>query len=220
MFSKPNDVFSDDEIAIRLYRNFHAVETALYYYKGFWKSPAGVDSQTGKSIFPELQVFGASLRSPLAGGIANFELGYYKSAAGAGKDPLLRNSEVRVMLGYEREIARELTGGIQYYLERKLDYQEYLNSLPPTALANDEDRSIVTLRLTKSLLQQDLNLSFFKFYSPSDEDGYLRLTAAYKFTDAWKIVGGLNYFYGKEPHTGFAQFEDASNLYIALRYSF
>jgi hypothetical protein len=54
--------------------------------------------------------------------IAWVEAGYYDSADGAASDPLIRNSELRFLAGFEKEIATELTASIQYNLERKLDY--------------------------------------------------------------------------------------------------
>jgi hypothetical protein len=70
----PDDWFNDDELSLRLYRNFGAVETALYAYPGFWKSPVGFDPMSGRSTFPKLAVYGASLRGPIAGGIGHGEL--------------------------------------------------------------------------------------------------------------------------------------------------
>ena len=46
--------------------------------------------------------------------IANAEFGYYDSRDDSnGSNPLIRNSEWRVLVGYEQEIAPELTGGVQ-----------------------------------------------------------------------------------------------------------
>ena len=39
---KPDDWFEEDEIALRMYRNIHGYETAIYGYRGFWKSPGGL----------------------------------------------------------------------------------------------------------------------------------------------------------------------------------
>jgi len=217
---RPNDVFSDDEIAARLYRTFGIYEAALYYYRGFWKSPAGQNPVDGKALFPRLAVYGASLRGPVFQGIAHIESGYYESADGVATNAAVRNSEWRFLAGYEQEIATELTAALQYYLERKDDYTDYLNSLPGGALRDDENRHVITLRLTQLLFRQDLKLSLFNFYSPSDEDGYLRLITAYKFSDAAKIEAGGNVFYGEDAHTFYGQFEDNSNVYLALRYSF
>ncbi len=218
---EPDDWFDDDEIALRLYRNFSGYELALYGYFGYWKSPAGQDPATGKYLFPKLNVYGTSLQGTLGPGIANIELGYYDSREDrSGDDPLINNSELRLLLGYEQELAKEFTGSAQYYLEHMQDYSEYKAHLPPGAKARDENRHLLTLRLTKLLLNQDLTLSLFTFYSPSDQDAYLRPQLSYEISDAWTVTTGGNLFMGEKPHTFFGQFEDNSNWYLSLRYSF
>ena len=216
----PDTWFEDDEIAIRVYRSFGTYEGALYYYNGFWKSPAGQEIGTGRAIFPDLEAYGASFRGPIAKGIISLEGGYYKSAPGASNVASIRNDELRLLAGYEREIATELTFGIQYNLVHKLDYEAYVNGLPDWAIKDEEYRHITTLRLTKRLMQQNLKLSLFNYYSPSDEDGYLRLRASYKISDVAKIDGGSNFFYGNRNHTFFNQFNSNSNVYLGLRYEF
>ncbi len=212
--------FSNDEIALRVYHRFGPVETALYFYDGYWKTPEGMKSD-GKLFFPRLRVWGGSLRGPLAGGLAHLEAGYYDSLAdNSGKDPMIRNSEWRFLTGYEHELVPNLTGGIQYYLEAIKDYHNYQKSLPPGMPERDEFRHLLTLRLTQLLLQQNLKLSLFVYYSPSDNDSHLRPQASYKLTDNWQLVGGANLFYGKHEHTFFGQFEDNNNLYAGLRYSY
>ena len=42
----------------------------------------------------------------------------------------------------------------------------------------------------------------------------------YKMTDAVRIEVGGNFFYGKEDHTFFGQFEDTSNIYVGIRTGF
>lgn len=217
---KPHDWFNNDELSLRLYRSMGIHEIAFYYYNGYWKSPAGQNEITGDATFPELEVFGASLRGPIGQGIGNIETGYYKSDGSAATSTLSRNSEFRFLLGYEQELATELTAAIQYYLERKLDYGEYIKSLPSEALQDEENRHVMTLRLTKLMMQQNLKLVLFNFYSPSDKDGHLRLSTSYKMSDATKIEGGWNHFYGKEPHSFFGQLENNSNAYISIRYEF
>jgi len=218
--NRPDKWFQDDELAIRLYRSFAAYEVALYYYSGFWKSPAGQYIISAKATFPALEAFGASIRGPWADGIGNVEIGYYKSETGAAKNPLIRNSEFRFLVGYEREIATELTLSLQYNLERNLDYMDYLQNLPQSVLREDKARHVVTVRLTKLLMQQNLSLSLFNFYSPSDEDGFLRMNISYKISDAIKVESGSNIFYGKNQESFYAQFRNNSNIFAAIRYEY
>ena len=218
--NRPKQFFKDDEIAMRLYQSFQGYETALYYYKGFHKSPSSYDINTNKAGFGDLEVIGASLRGVLFNGIANAEMGYYKSEDNAKSNPFKKNSEFRWLLGYEQEIATELTVGVQYYEEIKRDYNEYITALSEGAIKDDKTRKVLSLRLTKLLLKQDLKLSYFQFHSQSDNDGYVRVNLSYKFTDNLISEGGTNIFYGKEKHTFYKQFRENSNTYISLKYIF
>jgi len=217
----PSTWFQDDEFACRLYHNFGAYQLAFYGYSGYWKSPGGQRLVPLQATFPKLSVYGASLRGPVGKGIGNVEVGYYDSRQDpGGDDPFVNNSEFRFLIGYERELAKELTGGFQYYLEHTMDYSAYRNTLPFIIKPRDRDRHVLTARLTKLLLNQDLTLSLFAYASPSDGDAYLRPHAKYKFTDAWTFEAGANWFLGKKDYTFFGQFEDNTNLYAAARYSF
>lgn len=218
---KPDDWFEEDEVALRLYRNFGGFTAAAYAYEGYWKSPAGSDPATGLYTFPGLEIYGASLRGPVGDGILSLETGYYYSDDDPdGDDPMVRNSEWRFLAGYEAEIAKNLTLGGQYYAEWMQDHDEYLQGLRPGTPASDEVRHVLTMRLTKRLMQQNLTLELFTYYSPSDEDAYLRPRIHYKVDDHWSWEIGGNIFAGDEPHTFFGQFDHNTNAYAAIRYSF
>ena len=220
-FDKPDDTFRDDEWAARLYRNVGAYEAAAYAYDGFWKSPGGFEPQTGEAIYPRLQVFGASVRGPLGRGILSLEGGWYRSADDLdGGDPFVRNSEARYLFGYEQELLQNLTGGVQYYVENMLDYGAYRRTLPEGITAADEYRQVVTVRLTKLLLSQNLRVGVFVYYSPTDRDAYVRPNASYKIDDHWIVEVGGNVFVGEDDHTFFGQFERNNNVYASLRYGF
>lgn len=214
-------VFRDSEYALRLSRHQGSTEYALYGYYGFWSTPEGMEAAGGRLLYPRLAVYGASVRRPLAGGISNLEIGYYDSRDDrAGTDPLVRNSELRLLLGHDRELARDLTAGLQYYLERKLDYNSYRASLAPGAPADDRHRHLLTLRLTRLWWQQTLELSLFAYWSPSDQDAHLRPKAHYQINDRLALEAGANLFTGSDDHTFWGQFADNSNIYLGLRRSF
>ncbi len=221
---RPNDWIDDDEWALRLSRNVGGRELALYGYDGFWKSPGGSDPATMRATFPRLSVYGASARGQAGGGIANAEVGYYDSRDDAsGGDPFVRNSQLRFLLGYERDlkqVARDFTAGVQYYLEWTQDYGAYRRTLPAGFEPVDEYRHVYTLRLTKLLMNQNLELSLFTFYCPGDQDAYLRPRVSYKINDNWSAEVGGNVFIGCDEHTFFGQFENNSNVYAGVRYGF
>lgn len=213
--------FRDDEIAVRVSKNTAGYELSLYGYKGFWKSPEGMNPAAGRAVFPELAVYGASGRGALGAGVFSLEAGYYDSREDRdGDDRDIPNSEWRFLAGYEREIGRDFTAGIQYYLEYMDDYGQYNDDLLAGWKARDRGRHTLTLRLTKQLLNQNLTLLLFARYSPSDLDAYLRPVVKYKLTDAWLLTAGGNIFLGEEDHTFLGQFEKNSNVYVGTRYSF
>jgi hypothetical protein len=221
---KPDEWFDDSEYAARLYRTVRGFEFALYGYVGYWKSPGGSDPASGDYTFPRLNVYGASVQGPAAGGIANFETGYYDSRQDRdGDDPFVNNSQLRLLAGYNRdlpEIARDLNVGVQYYVEWMMDHADYRRALPPGAVEDDEVRHVLTFRLAKKYLNQNLTVSMFAYYSPSDADAYLRPKVHYKIDDHWSVELGANVFFGEDDHTFFGQFDRNSNIYAALRYGF
>lgn len=215
---RPDSWFEDDELAVRLYRNISNYELALYGYWGFWKRPGG-QTFSGTVIFPELNVYGASVRGQVAGGIGNIEFAYYDSVDDAGgTDPLIDNSELRYLIGYTRDLARDLNASLQYYVEQLLDYGAYEDGLSGS-LARDEFRHVITVQLTQLLMNQNLELSLSAYYCPSDEDAYLRPKISYDFTDSITLETGANIFIGSEAYTFFGQLEKNTNIYVAIRYS-
>jgi hypothetical protein len=217
---KPDEWFRDSEIAARLYKNIDSYELAFYGYRGYWKSPGGQNAAMTRAIFPDLNVYGASVRGSVGKGIGNAEIGYYESADDmSGRNPLINNSEMRYLIGYTREIAKDFTMGLQYYIEQMLDYGPYKRNLP-SGPARDEYRHLTTLRLTKLLMNQNLRVSLFTYYSPTDKDVYMRPNANYKVNDNLAVELGSNIFFGDYPHTFFGQFRDNTNIYAGLRYSF
>lgn len=214
------DTNNDDQWSVRLATNVSGTEYALYGYKGRWPTPVG-NQNNGTAFFPKLNALGASARSPLAGGILNAEVSYYDSREDRDGDKAnIPNSQTRVLLGYEREAARNFTVGGQYYLEKMHDYAAYRRSYPSSESRADEYRHLLTLRLTLMTRQQRLNYSLFTFFSPSDEDAYFKPTITYRHSDAILVAGGANIFTGNHPHTFFGQHEDNSNVWLRFRYSY
>jgi hypothetical protein len=215
---EPNRFPQDGEFAARLFGRVGGTEWALYAYQGFWKQPVGVDAG-GAPVFPALQVYGGSVRGPRGGGIANAEMAWYRGDDRDGDDPRTPNDQLRALLGYEHEIVPRLTGAVQYYVEWIQDYAA-LERSDPAAYRPDELRQVVTLRLTSKLMRDNLTLSWFNYWSPTDQDYYMRPSVSYRLDDQWTLSGGANLFGGDAPHTFFGQFEDASNVWLRLRYGF
>ncbi len=221
-YAAPNGWFKDHEIALRAYRSFGKYEAAIYGYTGFWKSPGGQRIiPFMQARFPRLNVYGASLRGPIGKGMANVELGYYDSRQDrAGDNMIINNSEFRFLAGYERELMKDFTGGVQYYVEVMMHHDKYKRNLLFWVKPKDQARHVITARLTRLMLNQNLILSMFTYFSPSDLDAYLRPNVQYKINDHWTVEGGANIFLGTSKTTFFGQFQRNTNIYAGARYSF
>ena len=84
----------------------------------------------------------------------------------------------------------------------------------------EEYRQVMTLRMTKLLMSQNLALGLFVFYSPSDDDAYFRPNINYKIDDHWIVDLGGNFFVGSDKSSFFGQFEKNNNIYLSVRYGF
>ncbi len=205
----------DGEWALRLHKIVKGVEYDVYGYRGFWKTPEGF-TREARFFFPRLSVLGASLRTPLLSGIFNAEYGHYFSGEQkADRGAIIRNSEDRWLIGFEKEVAKNFTLGGQFYVEYINDFDNYLVDFGHLALRK-EWRTLFSLRLEYLALGQNLRLSCFHFYSPSDRDVYLKYSLYYKPDDDLQFEMGTNIFSGKNRFSFFGQLETNTNLYFAV----
>lgn len=221
--TEPPRTLDNSELALRLYGMTGSTEWAFYAYRGFYGQPTELlDEDTGEMGFARLNSTGASLRAPLAGGIYNLETSWYDSVDNRdGDDRKLPNSELRVLAGYEREVVTDFTLAAQYYVEWLQDYDELRETWPgDPEYRPDEYRRVVTLRPTYQMMRGNLTLSMMSFYSPSDEDYFLRPTVDYRHTDNLRFSVGANVFGGEDRHTFYGQFEDDTSVFTRIRYSF
>ncbi|MBI3610993.1 MAG: hypothetical protein HY204_09875 [Nitrospirae bacterium] len=223
---EPRAEFENTELALRLYRNLMGFDTAVYAYKGFFRTPGmRLDDLISPAqvtlFFPRLNVYGMSAQGNALGGVVSLETGYDDSLNDrSGHDPVVPNSMVKYLAGYQRQIWTDFTAGFQYYGEYLLDYGSYRDTLPAGFPAQDRLRQLLTARLTQLFHYQTLRLSFFAFYSPTDQDYYFIPEARYSFTDAlWGAVGA-NLFGGEKETTFFGQLDKNDNLYVTMRYEF
>lgn len=223
---EPDTTFENTQIALRLYRRIKDFDVSAYAYRGFWPTqnmmPDDLTSPTEViTFYPELSIYGMSAQGGAIGGILNFEASYYQSREEEdGKDPFIRNSQIRFLIGYQRQPWEDFTAGVQYFSEYMLNHDEYVENLPQGAPKLDEHRDITTVSLTQLLMHQTLMLSFFAFYSPSDEDYMIIPKVKYNFTDELSAALEANIFGGPEDAPNFGQFDKNDNIYTVIKYEF
>jgi hypothetical protein len=119
-------------------------------------------------------------------GIGNVEFAFSDSLDDRqGSDPFIRNSELRSLAGYEQELARDLTLAIQYNVEYMLEDDDYRRSLPAGTPEADEDRHLLTLRITRPLWSQTLVLGEQAptFFNQFEKNTNVYLGLRYSFDD-------------------------------------
>jgi len=211
---------TDPQWAGRISTTINSVEYALYGYQGYWTTPVGMTAQ-GVAYFPKLNSWGASALTPFARGIAKVEFSFYNSLEDRhGNNPNVANSQVRLLVGYEQEVAKNLTLGLQYYVEKTQDYQRYMHSAPDPKQAVNEYRQLVTARLRYATHQQSLVYSLFTFYSPSDQDAYIKPSVNYRHSDTLSFSVGANLFWGEKQYSFFGQHQENTNVWLRTRYQF
>jgi len=220
--ARPPRTARNFEYALRVYRNFGAVEAAFYAFRGFDKMPRSYQDEARRRLFYQRQhVHGVSARTPFLSGLFNAEFGYiYSMEDSSGNNRLVENSMIKFLAGYEKDLGNDLKAGLQYYYEQKLNYGAYKKALLPRDYFWDRSRQLITQRVTKMFKGQTVVFSLFNFYSPDDHDGYARCSLSYAATDQFKVVVGANLPWGEDDITDFGQMRGNKNIFVRLRYSF
>jgi len=218
----PEARFKNSELATKYRHGIGSFDGSLYFYRGFYKNPVGFDMVLGSPVYPRLNVYGASVRGPIAGGIVWLEGGYFDSRNDTnGEDPFMPNSSVSGLAGFERQVASNLTANVQWQVDYMTHYDTYkMQQEYAGGYVRDEVKHLLTSRVTKLLYSELVTLSGFVFYSPSDEDGYARLSAEYKYSDQIRLMVGTNIFGGDHDASEFGQFKLDDNIYAKMTYGF
>ncbi len=222
--AEPPETIENTQLGIRVKRYFGEYDITLYAYRGYMLRPGTGIILTPERltyIFPKLSVYGMTLQRNLLSGVLSMETAYYDSREDRdGDNPLIDNSQLRYLAGFEREMASELTLGVQYYIEQMLDYTQYTGTLPPGFPRQDEFAHLATLNVKQQLLHQTLTLSLFSIYNFNDEEIFLQPEVKYKFTDALWLAVGANVFEGGKAYTRIGQFDKNDNIYTIMQYHF
>ena len=217
---EPGSSLANGEFALRLFRTVEGREYAVYAYRGFFKQPNALTDLLQPTFAP-MTSLGASLRQPLGPGLFNAEVSYYLSSDDRdGDNPLIPNDQVRLLAGYEWEARANFTVGVQYYLELTRNHAALIANSPFPEFEPDRYRHLLTNRLTYRSGRDKHIWSLFSFFSPSDKDVYVRPVYTYRHNDQWSVTAGAGLFGGDEKHTFFAQLEDASNIYLRVRFNY
>ncbi|VAX25712.1 hypothetical protein MNBD_NITROSPINAE04-1218 [hydrothermal vent metagenome] len=222
----PDHTFDNAETALRLSVPIFGFDSSLYAYRGFWRSPSGAPDDVSDPTllimsFSPLAEYGFSVQGNVATGVLSLEGGYYDSVDDRdGTDPFVPNSQWRYLVGFQKQFGADTVISAQYYGESMVNYEEYLNNAPESAMPVKQNHQYVTLRFTRFFIYQTLKFNVFGYYSPDEEDYYVIPEIRYTLTDGMWTAIGANIFGGKKEYTFFGQFDKNDNVYAVLRYEF
>ena len=216
---RPKDDLSNGQYYGRLFNTYRGHEWALYVYDGFYMQPLAYSLSTDAQYFPGLIAYGASYRSSFWQGGFSLELSNWDSVEDrAGTNPFIPNSESHYLVGFEKELIKNWTLGIQYYSRHAKDVSaasdEYDNQ------QNRVKKNMLTARLTHSGFDGKWVNSIFLFHSTDVRDNYLKMKSQYRVNDRWSHEFGVNIFDSESTTLQWGQFELNSNAYLRVKYQF
>lgn len=225
LVEKPEQTLANVEYHVRLTKNLihKVVEVALYGYKGFFKRPQPTGDLQNLKHFPELAVYGFSIRVPSPVAVFNIESSYYDSLDDRkGTDPLIPNSMVKSLVGCKVTLIKNSTTTVQYSFEWMQTYDEYLQSIASAeqSTLKKEYRDWITVDVTHLRHQERLRLSLFGSYSPVEHDWFLRPQITYWVSEPVQVTAGANLFFGEHEYTSFGQYQDNSHVFVRIRYTY
>ncbi len=222
----PDTGLDDPELALRLYRRFGDYDISFYAYRGHWRSPAQLADDLLNPVrvthfFPALSTYGFSAQGQALHGVISLEAGYYDSREDrTGENSAIANSQTRFLVGYQKQLSKEITLGFQYYAEIMMDFAAYESALPTGFARQEKYHDIATVSVKRFLNHHTWELAIFAFYSPAERDYLIQPRAVYRVSDNFSTVLGANLFGGKRNTTFFGQFNRNDNIYLTLRYDF
>ncbi|MDX8382923.1 MAG: hypothetical protein R8M45_02505 [Ghiorsea sp.] len=225
--SMPASKADNAEAAMRLHSNFGRADVAFYASRGFWHQPdKGFDPTTGKVIYTRLNTYGVTVQHGLLGGIMSFEAGLYDSVDDAnGNNPYIANSQQRWLIAYERDIAQDVTLGLQLYSEIMQDYDLYYTAAQGAFVAGKgpkplaKNRNMATVNVRSLWLNQTLTASFFAMLVENGGEMY-NPDMNYAVTDAFSVNGGAHWFTKGPESWLLGMMNPNDNLYMNVKWGF
>jgi len=163
---------------------------------------------------------GFSLTGNAAGGVTSLEAALRHTGTDRN-DVVSRDflpSAVKLIAGYSSEVSQDLTASTQLQLDTLLSRNRYRNSLAPGIRPVATTLATLNVRLQRQWSNQTVATGAQLFIT-SEGDFLLNPFTSWSPADGWTIQGGVNLFDGK-PDTNWGAFENDSNIYILVRYSF
>jgi hypothetical protein len=127
-------------------------------------------------------------------------------------------SRIDALVGMEYSGFKDMTVSFEIADEHILNHDDQVEEAPDFT---EQDRWVSALRLTKTYLNETLNLTFLaQTWGLTGDDGaFQRFTAEYDLTDAIELTGGV-VFYQSGDLPRFREVGENDRLYLEVKYNF
>lgn len=169
---------------------------------------------------PRLQHLGVSLTGNAAGGVVWLEAAHRltKDRQNNVVSRYALGRSVKLIAGYSREVAQDVTASAQLQLEAATAHDRYRASLAPGVQPLERVSATLHLRLQARWINQTLSAGS-QLFVENEGDAYFNPFLLWSPADGWTMEAGMNLFEG-ESDSRYGALRKDSNAYILVRYSF
>ena len=219
----PENTLRNSETGARLSAYLPGVDFSISFFNTWDDMPAMHRSvrtsgpDTVIRYFPKhhrLTCVGSEFSLPRGDFVFRGESAFYFNKRFEPEDPysetIFKRNVLIWMLGFDWTPGGDWSVTTQFSENSIFNYDEEME--------NDEHTLLATLRVSKKLMHQTLELSTMMYLGITDEDAFIRPQADYAVTDGFHLLAGADVFIGDK---GFlAQFNDNDDIWMKARFNF
>lgn len=220
---EPDESLENTEYGLKFTGFYHGWDFTLNYLYSWDDIPAikkTLDPAAGTiTVAPEherIHIVGGSFANVFWDAVVRAEIAakigkYFSVDDPTVPDMVSEKTQISYALAFERDLY-DISWLLQILQETILDYDE--------AISDDEVDTKITLRGTKTFMNETLEVVLSTIYGVNGTEFVIRPSLEYDITDSTKIKVGADFFEGGDDDSLFGQFDDKDRLYVELKYSF
>jgi hypothetical protein len=229
--------FDARQMAARLDSVGRGFDWGLAYFDGLDRDPdariEAIDPSgavTVRPLYRRARSIGADFATTLDRFGVRGELAYRQAAERSADHVFDKGDTLAAVIGADRDLSDEVNLNVQYLLHHVVDYEDPRLIASPglrllaekAALLNNQltrTQHGASFRLAYAGLNDTLTLELAGVGYFTDASAALRPKATYALTDAVKLIGGIDLYFGDD-QTFFGQLGDNRVAYVEVRYGF
>jgi hypothetical protein len=229
--------FDARQFAVRLDQVGRGFDWSISYFDGLDRDPDGridaIDAAgmvTVRPIYRRARALGADFATTVGRFGLRGEVAYRQAAGHSDANFFNKGDVFAAVIGVDRDISDSINVNVQYLLHHVIDYDDPRDIPDPDLRLLTEKAALVDNQLTRTQqgvsfrlaytgLNDTLSVELAAVGYFSDESAALRPKVSYALTDALKIIGGVDLFFG-DSESLFGDLRKNRTAYVELRYGF